>query len=92
MRTFKIELSPNLKNYYNNDFNCFIDELKNKKVNIKPRDVQELLELEYNNSLSAINQLQKEIHESETKINHGIYELYELTAEEIAIVENSFKE
>lgn len=91
-RTFKIELSSNLENYYNNDFDCFVDELKNKKVNTRPRDIQELLEKEYDNSLSIIKQLQKEIQESETKINQLIYSLYDLTSEEISIIENSFQE
>lgn len=91
-RTFKIELSSNLENYYNNDFDSFVDELKNKKVNTRPRDIQELLEKEYDDSLYIIKQLQKEIQESETKINQLIYSLYDLTSEEIAIIENSFKE
>lgn len=86
-RTFKIALSSNLKNYYNNNFNYFLDELKNKKVDTKPRNVQELLEKEFNNSIDIIQQLKKEIEKSENQINKLIYELYDLTPEEIQLIE-----
>ena len=88
-RTFKIDLSSNLENYYGNDFNYFIEELENKKINTKPRDIQELLEKEYDNSLSIINHLKNEIHKSEIQMNQLIYDLYDLTSEEIKIIENS---
>lgn len=91
-RTFKIELTSSLENYYKYEFDNFIDELTIKKINTKPRDIQELLENEFNKSLSNINQLKIEIEENEHELNQLFYELFDLTIEEIAIIENSFKE
>ena len=92
-RTFNItKLSKKLINYHEYDFDDFLMEIKNKKVDISKRKTQELLENEFNESLSIIKPLQKEIIEVETEINQIVYELYGLTAEEIAIIENSFKE
>ena len=50
------------------------------------------MENEFNESVSIIKPLQKEIQELETEINQLVYSLYELTDEEIVIIENSFKE
>ena len=92
-RTFNIEkLSKKLENYYELDFEEFLKEIKKKKVDISKRKTQELLENEFNESVSIIKPLQKEIQELETEINQLVYSLYELTDEEIVIIENSFKE
>ena len=76
---------------YNYNFNMFFKEIE-KEVKIPQRDKQELLEKEFNNSLTIIFSLQNEIQILESKINQTVYSLYDLTAEEIAIIENSFKE
>ena len=92
-RTFNIDkLSKKLENYYELDFEDFLKEIKKKKVDITKRKTQELLENEFNESISIIKPLQNEIQEIENKINQLVYELYDLTAEDIAIIENSFKE
>ncbi len=92
-RTFEInKLSKKLENYYQLDFEEFLHEMKKKKVDIKQRKIQDLLEKEFNESLNIIAPLQKEVDKLDDKINQLIYELYELTAEEIDIIENSFKE
>ena len=92
-RTFNIDkLSKKLKNYYELDFEDFLKEIKKKKVDITKRKTQELLENEFNESISIIKPLQNEIQEIENKINQLVYELYDLTAEDITIIENSFKE
>lgn len=92
-RTFNIDkLSKKLKNYYELDFEEFLKEIKKKKVDISKRKTQELLENEFNESVSLVKSLQNEIQELETEINQVVYSLYDLTAEEIAIIENSFSE
>lgn len=92
-RTFEIDkLSKKLENYYQLDVEEFLREIKKKKVDIKQRKTQDLLENEYKESLKLIIPLQKEIKEVDNEINRLIYSLYNLTAEEIDIIENSFKE
>ena len=92
IRTFNIDkLSKKLETYYELEFEEFLKEIKKKKVNVKQRKTQELLENEFNESISLIKPLQKEIQELDYEINQLVYELYGLTAEEIAIIENSFQ-
>ena len=92
-RTFGIDkLSKKLENYYQLDFEDFLKEMKKKKVDIKQRKTQDLLENEFNESMSIIKPLQNEIQEIENKINQLVYELYGLTSEDIVIIENSFQE
>ena len=91
-RTFEIEnLSNKLEKYYELDFEEFLKEIKKKKVDIKQRKTQELLEKEFLGSLGLIQDLQREIKETDDKINQLVYELYELTEEEINIIEESLK-
>ncbi len=89
-RTFNIEkLSKKLENYYELDFEEFLKEIKKKKVDISKRKTQELLENEFNESISIIKPLQKEIQQLEKEIDNIIYELYDLTPDEIKIIEDS---
>ena len=91
-RTFNIEkLSQKLDNYYNITFENFLKELNKKKVNVKSRENQELLELEYNKSLDIINNMLKEINDLNNKINRIIYDNYLLTRDEVEIIENDFE-
>lgn len=91
-RTYEIELlSKKLENYYKLDFEEFLQEVKKKKVDITQRKTQDLLEKEFNASLEIIEPLQREIKETEYKINQLVYELYGLTDEEINIIEESLK-
>ena len=91
-RTFEInQLSKKLENYYELDFEEFLQEVKKKKVDITQRKTQDLLEKEFNESLEIIEPLQRQIKETDDKINQLVYELYELTEEEINIIEESLK-
>ena len=91
-RTFEIgKLSKKLENYYELDIEEFLQEVKKKKVDITQRKTQDLLEKEFNASLEIIGPLQREIKETDDKINQLVYELYELTEEEINIIEESLK-
>ena len=84
-------LSKKLENYYELDFEEFLQEVKKKKVDITQRKTQDLLEKEFNESLEIIEIIQREIKETDDKINQLVYDLYELTEEEINIIEESLK-
>ena len=91
-RTFEIDKLPKkLENYYELDFEEFLQEVKKKKVDITQRKTQDLLEKEFNESLEIIEPLQRQIKETDDKINQLVYALYELTEEEINIIEESLK-
>ena len=65
--------------------------MKKKKVDISQRKIQDLLESEFNESITIIKPLQDKINELEETINNMVYELYELTPTEIEIIEDSLK-
>ena len=91
-RTFGIDtLSKKLEKYYELNFEEFLLEIKKKKVDITQRKTQDLLEKEFYASLEIIGSLQREIKETDDKINQLVYELYELTEEEISIIEEKRK-
>lgn len=91
-RTFGIEkLSKKLEKYYELDFEEFLKEVKKKKVDIKLRKTQELLENEFKESLEVINPLLQKIKEVDSEIDEMVYDLYVLTSEEREIVEESLK-
>ena len=88
-------VAPNtdgISNYFELDYDEFLLELKKNDVNIQSRETQELVESEFDKSTNIIKPLQNSIQELESEINQLVYELYGLTAEDIAIIENSFKE
>ena len=86
------KLTQKLEKYYELSFEEFLDEVKKKKINTKKRSIRENLEEEFNNSLEIIKPLQIEIIKLEEEINQKVYELYNLTEEEINIIEESLKE
>lgn len=61
------------------------------KININSKEIQENLEYEFNNSKNVLERLQKQILTIEKEINHLVYELYDLSPDEIDIVENSLQ-
>ena len=77
--------------YFTLPFNDFFKEIE-KEIKIPQRNKQELLENEFNESVSLVKSLQNEIQDLEIEINKLVYSLYGLTAEDITIIENSFKE
>ncbi len=90
-QTFKVEkLSQKLEKYYELSLDEFLDELRKKKVDVRSRENQELLRNEYQKSLDVVNPLLQEIEQTNNQIDGLVYELYELTDEEIKIIEDSF--
>lgn len=92
MREYNIEkLSKNLEEYYKFGYEEFLNEIKNKTTNLKSRKNQELLENEFNDSLSVIKPLIQKIEETTREIDQTVYELYGLTDEEVQILKNEYK-
>jgi len=82
------KISTKLESFYEHDFKTFVAELKKQKVSptLKQQDEWE----EYFNSYKKeINDLQAEIKKTDAEIDQMVYKLYELTEEEIRIVEGS---
>ena len=85
---FEIEkISTKLEKFYNYDFNTIISELKKQKIKLSLVQQDEWEEY-FNAYKSEINQLQIEIEKTDKEIDQMVYQLYKLTDEEIAIVEN----
>lgn len=89
-KTFKVErLSKKLENYYELTEDEFFNELKRKGVDTRSRRNREHLEEEFKESLVIINPLLHKIEQVDNEINNVIYELYNLTQEEIKVIENA---
>jgi type I restriction-modification system DNA methylase subunit len=88
-----VKVSRKLENWYDLDFSDFIKELNKaiKKAGGKPLTKKgefEWLEL-FEDSKKKAQELQTQINHTEQEIDAMVYELYGLTEEEIAIVENA---
>jgi len=80
-----------LKEYHDNDFNHLLDVLKKNKnkISVDPsnRKIQEALEKYLNESMSVLKPLKDKIDATDNLIDQIVYKLYELTDEEVEIVE-----
>ena len=65
----------------------FLKELSEKEVKIKNRQTQELLRLEYDRSTKYIEELKSQINTLDYELNQEIYKIYDLTEDEIKIIE-----
>ena len=83
-QTFNIEkVSSKLESFYDLDFEDFIKELKQK---ITPKIKLDWLEL-FEEQKKTIIELKQEIDKTDKEINSLVYSLYNLTDEEIKIIE-----
>ncbi len=82
------KLTDNLKNFYSYDYSFFISELKKQKISISLKEDVEYREY-FNEYCNKINFLRTKISESVNKLNCMIYSIYELSSEEIALVEGT---
>jgi len=73
------------------DFKTFISELKKQKIKLSLTQ-QDEWENYFDAYKKEINELQTQISQTDNEIDKMVYELYELTEEEILIVENSVKQ
>lgn len=83
-----LKISNKLYEFYKCEFNDFIKELKKQKVALNERVKYELMGLFTDEKEKIIN-LEKSISVIETEIDHLIYQLYNLTDEEIKIIEDN---
>lgn len=79
------KVTENLYNVYNLDFSSFLDELKKQKVKLTETNKFELMPL-FDNQKKELTLISKEILKMTTELDYFIYNLYELTDEEIAVV------
>jgi hypothetical protein len=82
------KISKKLDTFYNFDFKSFVAELKKQKVKLSlvQQDEWEEYFMAYQ---TEINQLQAQIDKTDNEIDKMVYKLYELTEEEIGIVERN---
>ncbi|MDM8560580.1 N-6 DNA methylase [Thiotrichales bacterium HSG14] len=84
------KLTNKLSNFYDFDFKTFLSELKKQKIKLSLIQQDEWEEY-FNAYKTEINSFQNQINQTDKEIDKMVYELYELTPEEIEIVENSVK-
>ena len=88
-RTFDIELTFD---YVTLDYEAFLKRIKKQNKSLDNRRNQDKLEKEYEDSLNILSSLTKNISNLDSEINQIVYSLYDLTDEDITLIENSFKE
>ena len=84
------KISRKLQNFYNFDFRTFLSELRKQKIKLKFKE-QDDWEDYFDIYKTEINELQIQINQTDKEIDKMVYQLYELTEEEINIVESSVK-
>ncbi len=83
-QTFVLEkISTKLETFYNLDFDGFMKELKQK---VTPKTKLEWLEV-FEETKKSLQEIQSQIAATDKEINTLVYKLYDLTEEEIKIVE-----
>ena len=83
-QTFALEkISTKLETFYNLDFDGFLKELKQK---VTPKTKLEWLEV-FEETKKSLQEIQSQIATTDKEINALVYKLYDLTDEEIKIVE-----
>ena len=82
------ESSKKLQEWYNLEFADFVKELKKKKIELTLSQKAEWMDF-FETEKQKVNQIQAEIEATDKQIDQMVYELYELTSEEIEIVEQS---
>ncbi len=87
---FEIDkISKKIDAFYDYDFKIFLSELSKKKIKLSLIHQDEWVEY-FNSYKTEINNLQTEISQTDNEIDKLVYNLYELTNEEISTVEKQF--
>jgi len=73
------------------EYDAFKKELLKQKVKISLGNENNEWREYFNTTKQTVNELQAQINQTDKEIDRMVYDLYELTPEEIAIVENSVK-
>ncbi len=82
-----LTVNKKLETWYNLTFGEFRKELEKQKIAIPIKELMDYQEL-FDNNKETIQALQTKINQTEKTIDRLVYQLYELTAEEIQIIEN----
>jgi uncharacterized coiled-coil DUF342 family protein len=82
------KLPKKLNDFYDYDFKTFLAELKKKKITLTLSQQDEWEEY-FDGYTTEIHEFQKQINELNNEINQIVYSIYNLTSEEINIVEKA---
>jgi type I restriction-modification system DNA methylase subunit len=82
------KLPKKLNEFYDYDFKTFLAELKKKKITLTLSQQDEWEEY-FDGYTTEIQEFQKQINELNNEINKMVYSIYNLTNEEISIVEKA---
>ena len=86
---FEIKKNSNkLVTFYDYDFKIFLAELKKQKIKLSLGPQYDELKEYFTTYKNEINQLQTQISTTDKTIDQMVYELYDLTEDEIKIVES----
>lgn len=89
-KSFSLEkINKKLDKFYELEFNDFVKEIEKqtkKKISLKEQDEWEDY---FNDYKKDILKLEMEINKTDNKINEMIYKLYNLTKEEVKIIEEN---
>ena len=89
-RKFELDVLPKkLQDWYKLTYAEFIKELNKLKVNLTVMQEAEWEDY-FNSESQKLIELKSQIDQTDKEIDRMVYELYELTEEEIKIVENAF--
>lgn len=87
--TYNIDkITANIANFYNLSFADFTKELAKQKIKLSMTQKDELEDY-FNEYVKDISTLNQEIEKTDKEINHLVYNLYNLTPQEIQLVETS---
>jgi hypothetical protein len=84
----RCKISEKMSLFYLSDFKVFLEELAKQKIKISLIDQDEWKDYLNSNS-KVLKNLNNQITEIDNKINKKVYELYNLTTEEISLVEGT---
>lgn len=82
------KISKNLEKFYTLGVHPFIEELEKQKVKLSLSQKEELIAW-YKEKSEKLNQIQSEIDKLDKTIDQEVYKLYNLTEDEIKIIENN---
>ncbi len=86
-----LSISKKIQNFQNLEYDEFKKELRKQKIVINLGDENNQWREYFNTTKAKINELQSQINKTDKEIDKMVYALYELTDEEIEIVENEVK-
>ena len=83
-----LKITGKIQEFYLYDFNELLKELKKQKIVLQGMEEYSLKEI-FDNEKKSILEIKENIEKTDKEIDQMVYELYELTAEEIDLVEGS---